>query len=494
MTASVSTTGGKNGGNSDMKLENLYIDGAWVDPDGTEKHAIINPATGENIGSLTLGNIDDVDSAVAAAKTAFKSYQHTSVEERLALLDRILEVYKSRYDEFVLAITQEMGAPVTLSREAQAYCGVDHLEATIRAVQNFSVTDAKDGYVLRHEPIGVCGLITPWNWPINQIVCKVAPALAAGCTMVLKPSEYAALSAQLFAEVMHEAGTPSGVFNMVFGDGVNVGAPLASHKDVDMVSFTGSTAAGVAVAQGAAPTIKRVSQELGGKSPILVADDVDLEQVIPECVWLCMENTGQSCNAGTRLIVPAHLHDQIVEIACNTASAYSVGDPMDDDTEIGPLANIRQFEKVKSLLAQAENEGLQPALGGASAVDAKASGFFVPPTIFAGLRNDQLIAKEEVFGPVLAIIPYETPEEAIEIANDTPYGLSAYVYAADEKRAAEWASEVRAGMVHINGGHLVSDAPFGGYKQSGNGREWGAHGLHEFLEVKAIMAKNEEDN
>lgn len=477
-----------------MKLDQFYIDGDWTAPHGADEHAIINPADGKKLGTLRLGNNNDVDKAVAAAKSAFQSFQHTSVKQRLELLNRVLEVFKSRYDEFVLAITQEMGAPITLSRDAQAFCGIDHLEAMIRALESFSVTDAKDGYVLRHEPIGVCGLITPWNWPINQIACKVAPAIAAGCTMVLKPSEYAALSAQLFAEVMHEAGIPAGVFNMVFGDGIKVGAPLACHPDVDMVSFTGSTAAGVAVAQGAAPTIKRVSQELGGKSPILLAEDVDLKTVIPECVWLCMENTGQSCNAGTRLIVPAHLHDEAVRIACETASRYAVGDPMDEDTDIGPLANIRQFEKVKSLLAQAEKEGLSPSLGGVAAINPNTSGYFVPPTIFAGLKNDQLIAREEVFGPVLAIIPYETPEEAIEIANDTPYGLSAYVYAADENRAAAWASGVRAGMVHINGGHLVSDAPFGGYKQSGNGREWGAHGLHEFIEVKAIMAKTEEEN
>lgn len=477
-----------------MKLNRFYINGAWVEPEGTNGHAILNPANGEQLGSVTLGNCEDVNQAVSAAKSAFKTYQHTSVDDRIALLQRILEGYKARYDDFVLAITQEMGAPITLSRDAQAYCGVDHLEATIRAAEKFSVTEAKDGYLLRHEPIGVCGLITPWNWPINQIVCKVAPALAAGCTMVLKPSEFAALSAQLFAEVLHEAGTPAGVFNMVFGDGKSVGAPLASHPYVDMVSFTGSTAAGVAVAQGAAPSIKRVSQELGGKSPMLVADDVDLSAVIPECVWLCMENTGQSCNAGTRLIVPAHLHDQIVEIACKAANSFTVGDPLDDDTEIGPLANARQFEKVKSLLVQAEREGLEPAVGGVTDINPDGEGFFVPPTIFAGLSNDQLIAREEVFGPVLAIIPYQTPDEAIEIANDTPYGLSAYVYSADENRVAAWASKVRAGMVHINGGPLVSDAPFGGYKQSGNGREWGTHGLHEFIEIKAIMAKSQEEN
>ncbi len=477
-----------------MNLDHFYIDGTWHLASTGRQHDILNPATRETMGTVALGEKADVDAAVSAAKQAFETYKKTSVVERLALLHRILDGYRARYDDFVVAITQEMGAPISLSRDAQAYCGIDHLEATIRALENFDITESKDGYALRHEPIGVCVLITPWNWPINQIVCKVAPALAAGCTMVLKPSEYAALSAQLFAEVMHDAGTPKGVFNMVFGDGLSVGAPLASHPDVDMVSFTGSTAAGVAVARGAAPTVKRVSQELGGKSPILVAADVDLETVIPECVWLCMENTGQSCNAGTRLIVPAHLHDQIVDLAKAAAASYTVGDPMNEDTDIGPLANIRQFEKVSDLLAEADRHGLTPVTGGLAAIDNTQAGFFVPPTVFAGLKNQQLIAREEVFGPVLAILPFETPEEGLQIANDTPYGLSAYIYAQDQNLAAHWASEVRAGMVHINGAPLVSDAPFGGYKQSGNGREWGAHGLHEFLEVKAIMAQNEEEN
>ncbi len=469
-------------------LDHFYINGSWQPAETDTVQDIINPANGETIGRVSLGGQNDVDKAVAAASTAFQSFRKTSVDERLALLNSMLDIYRARYDDFVLAITHEMGAPISLSRDAQAYCGIEHLEATIKAVENFDFVESHENYALRHEPIGVCGLITPWNWPINQIVCKVAPALAAGCTMVLKPSEYAALSAQLFAEVIDAAGVPAGVFNMVFGDGVSVGAPLSSHPDVDMVSFTGSTAAGIAVAQAAAPTVKRVAQELGGKSPIVVADDVNLEQVIPECVSLCMDNTGQSCNAGTRLIVPAHLHDRIVELAVAAAESYAVGDPMNEDTQIGPLANVRQFEKVTSLLKQAEKEGLNPATRQIGSEKELENGFFVAPTIFAGLKNDQLIAREEVFGPVLAILPYQTIDEAISIANDTPYGLSAYVYAADEALAAQLAGDMRAGMVHVNGAPLSPDAPFGGYKQSGNGREWGRYGLHEFLEVKAVMA------
>lgn len=473
------------------KLHSFYINGAWQPASIDRALDITNPATEEVIGSVAMGTAADAKVAVQAAVAAFPAFSKTTKDERLGILERVLKCYNARYDEFADAIRLEMGAPKTLSHEAQAYCGVEHLEATIAAVKSLSFEQAKDGYLLRFEPIGVCGLITPWNWPINQIVCKVAPAIAAGCTVVLKPSEYAALSAQLFAEIMDEAGVPAGVFNMVFGDGAEVGAAISEHPDVSMMSFTGSTAAGAAVAVGAAPTIKRVSQELGGKSPIVVAADVDLETVIPECVWLCMENTGQSCNAGTRLIVPAHLHGRIVELAVAAAESYKVGDPTNTDTEIGPLANSRQYTKVTGLLRQAEAEGLTPATGGPERPEGLDKGYFVKPTIFAGLHNDQLIAREEVFGPVLAILPYEAVEEATKIANDTHYGLSAYVYAADPKLAARWSKDIRAGMVHINGAPLATGAPFGGFKQSGNGREWGEFGLHEFLEVKAIMSVNE---
>ncbi len=471
-----------------MKLHSFYIDGSWKPASADTALDIIDPATETVVGSVAMGTAADAQDAIAAAVSAFPTFSKTTVEDRIELLERVLACYKARYDEFADAIRLEMGAPKTLAHEAQAYCGVEHLESTIATLKDFELEVAHEGYRLRYEPIGVCGLITPWNWPINQIVCKVAPAIAAGCTVVLKPSEYAALSAQLFAEVMDEAGVPRGVFNMVFGDGAEVGAAISSHPDINMMSFTGSTAAGVAVAIGAAPTVKRVSQELGGKSPIVIAEDVDLEAVIPECVWICMENTGQSCNAGTRLIVPAHLHGRIVELAVAEAESYIVGDPTDADTQIGPLANARQYAKVTGLLRRAEAEGLSPAAGGPGRPKGITKGYYVRPTIFAGLNNSQLIAREEVFGPVLAILPYEAIDEATKIANETPYGLSAYIYTRDPKLATKWAQDIRAGMVHVNGAPLVAGAPFGGYKQSGNGREWGAHGLHEFLEVKAIMS------
>lgn len=473
------------------QLHSFYINGTWKQAPTDTALDIIDPATEAVVGSVAMGTAADANSAIEAAVAAFPAFSKTTVAERLEMLERILKCYKNRYDEFADAIGIEMGAPKTLAHEAQAYCGVEHLEATIDALKDFELDVPRKGHRLRYEPIGVCGLITPWNWPINQIVCKVAPAIAAGCTVVLKPSEYAALSAQLFAEVMDAAKLPAGVFNMIFGNGVEVGAAISSHPDIDMMSFTGSTAAGVAVAVGAAPTVKRVSQELGGKSPIVIAEDVNLETVIPECVWLCMENTGQSCNAGTRLIVPAHLHGRIVELAVKAAESYIVGDPTDRKTEIGPLANVRQYTKVTGLLRQAEAEGLTPATGGPERPDGISEGYFVRPTIFAGLNNSQLIAREEVFGPVLAILPYETIDEATKIANETPYGLSAYVYTNDPKLATTWSQDIRAGMVHINGAALATGAPFGGYKQSGNGREWGAHGLHEFLEVKAIMSNDQ---
>jgi len=473
-----------------IDLISFYIDGVWQNADiGAEKIDIINPASAKTIGSVALGTSQDVTAAVKAAKRAFAGYAKSSREERLDFLDKILQAYKVRYDEFVHAITLEMGAPLTLSREAQAYAGIEHLEFTIEALKNLDPIKQYSGYDLIHEPIGVCVLITPWNWPINQIVCKVAPAIAAGCTMVLKPSEFSPLSAQLFAEVIDQAGLPKGVFNMIYGDGATVGSALSNHPDIDMVSFTGSTRAGIAVAQAAASGVKRVSQELGGKSPIVLTEGIDLEAVVPECVWLCMENTGQSCNAGTRLIVPATVHDDVVEIAKKTAESYVVGDPEDEKVQIGPLANYAQFKKVKAVLERAEAAGLAPVTGGSKAVQSGESGYFVLPTIFAGLHNDQPIANEEVFGPVLAILSYETIEEAVGIANATRYGLSAYVYASDDDLGNQLARNIRAGMVHINGAPLAADAPFGGYKQSGNGREGGSHGLHEFLEVKAIMKR-----
>ncbi len=449
---------------------------------------IINPSNAKVIGSVALGAAEDVDDAVVAARAAFQGFQSTSKEERIEYLEKVLAIYKSRYDDFVEAITLEMGSPLTLSREAQAYTGIEHLESTIQALKNFELREEYSGYTLNYEPVGVCGLITPWNWPISQLVAKVAPAIAAGCTMIVKPSEFSSLSAQLFAEIIDEAALPDGVFNLVYGDGQTVGSAISHHPDIDMVSFTGSTRAGIAVAQAAAITVKRVCQELGGKSPMILTEGIDLESVVPECVWLCMENTGQSCNAGTRLLVSESLHDEVVEIAKRTAESYVIGDPFDEATQLGPLANQAQFEKVLAILDEAKTAGLQPVTGGSGPVPGCNEGYFIQPTIFAGLSKEQPIANEEVFGPVLAIMPYKTQEEAVEIANSTQYGLSAYIYAEDDDSAMRIAQQMRCGMVHINCAPLVAEAPFGGYKQSGNGREWGRDGLQEFLEVKAIMS------
>ncbi len=474
--------------NDGHKLEAFYINGDWEKAkNSTDEMRIVNPATAKAVGSVALGDAQDVDDAVVAARAAFQLFQSTSKAERIGYLEEILTVYKSRYEDFVEAISVEMGSPITLSREAQAYTGIEHLESTIEALKEFELREDYAGYSLNYEPVGVCGLITPWNWPISQLVAKVAPAIAAGCTMVVKPSEFSPISAQLFAEVIDQAALPDGVFNLVYGDGPNVGSAISQHADIDMVSFTGSTRAGIAVAKAAAVGVKRVCQELGGKSPMILTEGIDLESVVPECLWLCMENTGQSCNAGTRLIVPKSLHDQVVEIAKKTVESYVVGDPSNEDTQLGPLANRAQFEKFMSVLKTAETEGIKPISGGSGPVAGCDEGYFVQPTIFAGLSKDSSIAKDEIFGPVLAVMPYKTQEEAIEIANGTQYGLSAYVYSKDESRAKRIAQQMRCGMVHINGASLVAEAPFGGYKQSGNGREWGRLGLHEFLEVKAIM-------
>ena len=469
-------------------LNSFYINGKWQEVKSTDNTIdIVNPANASIIGRMTLGNVEDVNNAVVAAKAALRAFQTTSKAERIDYLERILVAYKSRYKDFVEAISLEMGAPISLSRDVQAYTGVEHLESTVQALNNFDLIEAKSGYSLHHEPVGVCGLITPWNWPISQLVAKVAPAIAAGCTMVVKPSEFSPLSAQLFAEVVDEAALPAGVFNLVYGKGPIVGAAISSHPDIDMISFTGSTRAGIAVAQAAATSVKRVCQELGGKSPMILTEGIDLESVVPECIWLCMENTGQSCNAGTRLLVPEGLHDEVVEIAKRAAESYVVGDPADEATQLGPLANRGQFEKVLAILQDAETAGLKPITGGLGPMAACSEGYFIKPTIFANLNKDQFIAKQEVFGPVLAVMPYKTQEEAIDIANATQYGLSAYIYAKDSATAEPIAQKMRCGMVHINGAPLVAEAPFGGYKQSGNGREWGLLGLHEFLEVKAVM-------
>ena len=465
----------------------FYIDGKWVSPTKANDLPVINPATEEPIAVISLGTAADVDKAAAAAKRAFASYSETSREERLALLQRIIEVYQTKYDAMVETISQEMGAPMWLSRVAQAAAGLGHFLEIQRVLVNFPFEELKGSTLMRKEPIGVCGLITPWNWPVNQIACKVAPALAAGCTMVLKPSEIAPLSGYLFTQILHEAGVPAGVFNMVNGDGPTVGAAISSHPDIDMVSFTGSTRAGVAVATAAAPTVKRVTQELGGKSANIILDDADLEAAVKGGVQSCVMNTGQSCNAPTRMLVPRAKMAQAIAAAKQAAEAVKVGDPTADGVTIGPLASQAQFEKVQGLIKKGIEEGAQLVIGGPGRPDGISKGYFVKPTVFGNVRNDMTIAREEIFGPVLSIIPYDNEDDAVRIANDTPYGLSGYVSSGDIEHARRIAKRIRSGNVHLNGASPDFSGAFGGYKQSGNGREWGEAGLGEFLELKSVF-------
>jgi aldehyde dehydrogenase (NAD+) len=465
----------------------FYVDGKWVDPTRSHDFSVINPATEEPIATISLGGAIDVDRAVAAAKRAFESYSETTPDERLKLLRRIIEIYQSKIDEMADTISQEMGAPSSLARKAQAPAGLAHLLETVKVLEHFKFEELKGSTLMRKEPIGVCGLITPWNWPMNQIVCKVAPALAAGCTMVLKPSEMAPLSGYLFAQILHEAAVPPGVFNLVNGDGPTVGAAIASHPDVAMVSFTGSTRAGVAVATAAAPTVKRVTQELGGKSANIILEDADFENAVKQGVQECFRNTGQSCNAPTRMLVPRSKKAVAAATAKQTAEATKVGDPFAEGTIIGPLASRAQFDKVQRLIEKGIEEGAKLVAGGPGRPDGLAKGYFAKPTVFADVRNNMTIAREEIFGPVLCIIPYENEEDAIRIANDTPYGLSGFVTSQNRERAGRVAKRIRSGNVHINGARVDFGGSFGGYKQSGNGREWGEAGLEEFLELKAIF-------
>jgi aldehyde dehydrogenase (NAD+) len=465
----------------------FYIDGKWIDPVEVHDLIVINPATEEPIATISLGSAKDVDRAVAAAKRAFESYSETTVEERLGLLRRIVEVYQSKMQEMALTISDEMGAPISLARKAQAPAGLAHLLETVKVLEHFEFEELKGSTLMRKEPIGVCGLITPWNWPMNQIVTKVAPALAAGCTMVLKPSEIAPLSAYLFAQILHEASVPPGVFNLVNGDGPTVGAAIAAHPDVDMISFTGSTRAGTAVAVAAAPTVKRVTQELGGKSANIILDDAGFENAVKQGVQECFRNTGQSCNAPTRMLVPRSKMVEVVVAAKQAADSTKVGEPSSDNTAVGPLASKAQFEKVQRLINQGIAEGARLVVGGPGRPDGFTKGYFVKPTVFSDVGNDMTIAREEIFGPVLCIIPYEDEDDAIRIANDTPYGLSGFVTAGDIERARRVAKRIRSGNVHINGARVDFAGCFGGYKQSGNGREWGEAGLEEFLELKAIF-------
>ncbi|WP_312783545.1 aldehyde dehydrogenase family protein [Brevundimonas sp.] len=464
----------------------FYIDGAWVDPATPRTLDVINPATEQAVARISLGAAEDVDRAVKAAQRAFASFSRTSRQERIELLEAILAEYVRRQDEMAQAITTEMGAPAALARNAQAFMGVAHLNTAISVLKDYEFEEARGSTLISREPIGVCAFITPWNWPSNQIGCKVAPALAVGCTMVLKPSEVAPLSGILWAEIMEAAGVPAGVFNLINGDGPGVGAALSSHPGVDMVSFTGSTRAGVEVARNAAPTIKRVHQELGGKSANIVLDDADIPAAVAAGVARIMNNSGQSCNAPTRMLVPRARMDEVKAAAKAAAEALTVGDPTGDVT-LGPVVSDVQWNKIQTLIAKGIEEGATLVTGGVGRPDGLSAGYFVKPTVFADVAPDATIAREEIFGPVLSIIPYDTEEEAIEIANDTVYGLAAYVQSGDIARARGVSRQLRAGQVILNNAGPDLMAPFGGFKQSGNGREWGDHAFAEFLEVKATL-------
>lgn len=473
-----------------IQKTDFYIDGAWRAPGEAKSIEVINPANEKPYAVISAGSAKDIDLAVAAARKAFPSWSETPAADRIGYIRRLVEIYEARLDEMAKAISLEMGAPITLARESQAAAGLSHTKAFIAAFENFEFEELLSpkfpNQTIVREPIGVCGLITPWNWPMNQIALKVIPALAVGCTVILKPSEIAPMSAMLFAEFVDEAGFPQGVFNLVNGEGAVVGEALSQHPDVDMMSFTGSTRAGTAVSRAAAATVKRVSLELGGKSPNIVFADADLEKAIVRSLAHCFENTGQSCNAPTRMLVERSVYDKAVELAKKVAEGTKVGDPAEEGNHIGPLSSSIQFEKVQKLIQKGIDEGARLVAGGTGRPDGFTEGDFVKPTVFADVNNDMTIAREEIFGPVLAMIPFDTEEEAIAIANDTPYGLAAYIQTGSPERAKRVARKLRAGMVQINGTSRAPGSPFGGYKQSGNGREGGKWGLEDFMEVKLI--------
>ncbi len=465
----------------------FYIDGAWVDPVEPVLLAIENPATEETVGEISLGTRSDVDQAVMAARRAFASYSRTSREERIGYLDRIVAGFRKRLPEIARMMTEEMGAPITFSTQRQATVALFHFEEAARVLASFEFEWKEGVGGIRREPIGVCGLITPWNWPLNQVGSKLAPAIATGCTVVLKPSEIAPLSAMLLAEIIDEACLPPGVFNLVNGDGPEVGEAIASHPDVDMVSFTGSTGAGIRVAQLAAPTVKRVAQELGGKSANIILPDADIASAVVAGVHACYTNGGQNCQSPTRMLVHNAHRDQAVEAARGAVETIRVGDPLDPETGLGPLVSRRQFDKVQELIQSGIDEGATLVAGGTGKPDGVNRGHFVKPTVFADVTRGMRIAEEEIFGPVLSIMSYETEDEAVEIANATPFGLAGFVQSTDPKKAREIANRMQAGRVYYNGAPFDRALPFGGYKQSGNGREFGRFGFEEYLEVKALL-------
>lgn len=467
----------------------FYINGKWVRPENRGTLSVINPATEQSFSEISLGTAADVDAAAEAARAAFPSWSQTSREERLAILDKILAGIKARAEDLAQAISQEMGAPIGFARTAQVGTGIAHFATARHILSTYAFEEARGTTQIVKEPVGVCGMITPWNWPLNQLTCKVAPALATGCTMVLKPSEIAPISAMILAEIIHEAGVPAGVFNLVNGDGPSVGAAISAHPEIDMVSFTGSTRAGREVAKAAAYTIKRVCQELGGKSANIILDSADLAAAVKGGVMGCFGNCGQSCNAPTRMLVPHSRMAEAIEIARATAVKAIPGNPADESTRLGPVVSQMQYDKIQSLIQAGIDEGATLIAGGTGKPEGLEVGYFVRPTVFANVTNEMTIAREEIFGPVLSIIGYKDDADAVRIANDTVYGLSGYVSGApDHARAI--ARQIRSGMIHINGAGPDFGAPFGGYKQSGNGREWGIEGFHDFLEIKAIMGYN----
>src|SRR5579864_7309166 len=468
----------------------FYIDGAWVDPAVMKTVAVTNPATEDKLYDIAVGSKADVDKAVAAARKAFETFSVTTREQRIELLSKIIEAYKARAKDIATAISDEMGAPMTLAERAQAAAGLGHLASTLDVLKNYEFEEKIGNAVVVKEPVGVIGMITPWNWPLNQIACKVAPALAAGCTMILKPSEFTPTSALIFAEVLDAAGVPKGVFNLINGLGPEVGVAMSEHPGIDMISFTGSTRAGIDVAKRAANTVKRVSQELGGKSPNVILEDADLQKAVTGGTAHVFNNSGQSCNAPTRMIVPAAKMKEAAAIAKAVAEKTKAGDPKAADTNIGPVVNRTQWDKIQALIKKGIDEGATLVTGGPGLPEGVNKGFYVRPTVFADVTNDMTIAREEIFGPVLAILGAKDEADAVKIANDTPYGLAGYVSAGSVESAKRVGRQIRAGNVNLNGVPNERAAPFGGFKQSGNGREWGKYGLEEYLEAKAIAGFN----
>jgi aldehyde dehydrogenase (NAD+) len=467
--------------------KHFYIDGAWVDPIKPRLLDVIDPSTEEAYTQISIGSAADVDKAVAAAQKALSSFGRSSRQERIDLLQSILAEYNKRRNDVGDAISREMGAPLQFARDIQAGRGTAHLERMIEVLKTYPFETVEGTTLIAREPIGVCGLITPWNWPVNQIACKVVPAIAAGCTMILKPSEEAPIDAIIWSEIMHAAGTPKGVYNMIQGTGAEVGEAMSSHPGIDMMSFTGSTRAGIRVAQAAATTVKRVAQELGGKSANILLPDVDFQTAVTKGINSMMVNSGQSCTAPSRMFVPAAKHEEVKAIAKAAAEKFVVGNPQDPATRLGPVVNEAQFNKIQGLIQKGIDEGAELVTGGVGRPENLNRGYYVRPTVFANVRNDMTIAREEIFGPVIVILPYKDEAEVVQQANDTVYGLAAYVQSSDIEHARKVASQMRAGNVHINYPMGDTAAPFGGYKQSGNGREYGKWGMEEFLETKAVI-------